>query len=87
MEGKGLLFGFSPIISNRLQYNSGTDVRTCLAWTPMGLKIVPDKYSVLVDRLPAKKHAIQLSAYTQMGTLRRFEKHVGQIYADESPGF
>jgi hypothetical protein len=82
MMGKGLLFGFKVVITNRLQYAS--NIRTCLAWSPMGVKIVPDKYEINVDRLAEKKHAIQLAAYTTFGTMRRFEKHVGQIYCDES---
>lgn len=77
------LFGFEALVTNRLA-STGTVIRSCVAWSPMGLKIVPDKYTVHVDALPSKKHAIQLSAYTQFGAMRRFEKHVGVILCDES---
>jgi hypothetical protein len=86
LSGKSTkLFGFETLVSNRLYINTGTDVRTCPAWAPLGIKVVPDGYQVMVDRLAEKKHAIQLSAYTQFGTMRRFEKMVGEIYCDESP--
>lgn len=77
------LFGFQGLVSNRLT-STGTTIRSCIAWSPMGIKIVPDKYTIKVDELPSKKHAIQLSAYTQFGAMRRFEKHVGVILCDES---
>lgn len=85
INGRGLLFGFKLVITNRLPYTSSTDVRTCLAWSPAGIKVVPDRYNVRVDPLPEKKHAIQLAAYAKFGAMRRFESHVGQIYCDESP--
>lgn len=77
------LFGFHALVSNRLP-STGTVIRSCIAWSPMGIKIVPDKYRIEVDALPNKKHAIQLSAYSQFGVMRRYENHVGVILCDES---
>lgn len=86
LNGKSpMLFGFNGVVSNRLAHDNSSDIRTTISWTPMGLKIVPDEYTIKVDELATKKHAIQLSAYTQFGTMRRYEKHVGEILCDESP--
>jgi hypothetical protein len=79
------LFGFNVVMTEELPLNSSTDVRSCVAWTPTGMIIVPDKYEFKVDVLPTKKHAIQLTAYAQYGAMRRREEEVGVIYADESP--
>lgn len=77
------LFGFSVVQSNRLPYVSGTGVRSCVAWAPSAMLMVPDKYEIHIDVLPQKKHAIQLSAYAKHGIMRRREEEVGVIYADE----
>lgn len=79
------LFGFNVIVSNRLQLNAGTDVRTCVAWTKRGMMIVPEAMQIKVDELPEKDHAIQLAAYADYGVMRRYEEHVAEIYCDESP--
>lgn len=79
------LFGFNIIQTNRLALNSSTDVRTCSAWTKTGLLAVPDAMTIKIDELAEKDHAIQLSAYSDFGVMRRYEEKCGLIYCDESP--
>lgn len=79
------LFGFKVVMSNRLTLDSGTDVRTCVAWAKEGVMVVPENMQIMVDRLPQKDHAIQVSAYADYGVMRRYEEKVMEIFCDESP--
>lgn len=79
------LFGFNIVLSNRLTLDAATDVRTCVAWAKEGIMVVPENMSIMVDRLPEKDHAIQVSAYADYGVMRRYEEKVAEVYCDESP--
>ena len=79
------LFGFHIVMSNRLTLDGATDVRTCVAWAREGMVVVPENMQIMVDRLPEKDHAIQVSAYADYGVMRRYEEKVGEVYCDESP--
>jgi hypothetical protein len=79
------LFGFTVIVSTRLALNSGTDVRTCLAWSRRGIYAAPSEMEVMIDVLPEQEHARLISSYGQWGFMRRYEERVLEIYCDESP--
>lgn len=79
------LFGFTTKITNRLEHNTSTDVRTCFAWSRRGIYACPDKLEVKINERADMEHAIQISAYGQWGFMRRREERVVQILCDESP--
>lgn len=79
------LFGFNVVESNRLTRNVSTDVRTCLAFSQKGIYVAPDAFTVRVDEMPQRDHALQVAAYADYGCMRRYDKRVYEIYCDESP--
>jgi hypothetical protein len=87
LEGKDKkLFGFVPVVTNRLETNSTTDVDTCLAWVKdQGIYMEPGSLEVHMDVLPQQQHALQISSYATLGFMRRQEKAVVQIFSDRSP--
>lgn len=86
LQGKsGKLFGMNVILSNQLPHNSGTDVRTCFAYSRRGLYVAGDRMTIEVDKLPEQNHAVQIAAYGDYGVMRRYEERVVEIFCDESP--
>jgi hypothetical protein len=79
------LFGFNVIISNLLTRNTSTDVRTCLVWSQRGIYAAPDTMEIKIDPRPDLEHATQISAYGNLGFMRRREERVIEIFCDESP--
>jgi len=78
------LFGFTTIESTQLAVSAG-DICTCLIWSKMGIYASPDKMEVKIDVLPELQHAKQISAYGEMGFMRRREERVIDVYCDQSP--
>jgi hypothetical protein len=82
----GKLFGFTPVMTNNLTLNAGTDVRTVLVYSrSRGIYVAPDRLETHIDVIPTKDHAVQISAYGLCGFMRRYEKTVVEIFCDESP--
>lgn len=80
------LFGFTPILTNRLETNSGTDIDTVFAYEKgRGIWMADDALEIKMDVLPTKQHALQISAYGQYGFMRRYEKTVVTIECDRTP--
>lgn len=77
------LFGFTPILTNRLERASSTNVDTCFAWVKrQGIYMEPGGLEVMMDVLPQQQHALQISAYATLGFMRRQEKAVVQVFTD-----
>ena len=87
IEGKINHFaGFDFVRSERLSLDSGTDVRTCLAWQRDCLGFGENSArTVHLDRLPLKKHALQIRSVVSMGVTRIQEEGVVEIACDQSP--
>lgn len=83
LEGKdSKLFGFTTIMTNRLQNVSG-NVDTLFAYSAKrGIYMAPEKLEVHMDVLPTQQHALQISSYATLGFMRRFEKGVVAIACD-----
>ena len=81
------LMGFNTIISNRL-FTTGpasTDVRTCVAFAKSAFKVSPISQRLEIDKLPTKRHALQIMSYAAFGAVRVKDEKVQVIYCDESP--
>lgn len=77
------LFGFTPVMTNRLTRASGTNIDTCFAYVANeGIYMEPGTLEVKMDVLPTQQHALQISAYATLGFMRRQEKAVVQIFCD-----
>lgn len=71
---------------NILPYNSGTDVRTCVAWARNSVKFgVAENPTAFVDELPEKRHDIQLRTEWGWGATRLDDEGVISVLCDESP--
>ena len=83
LEGKdSKLFGFTTIMTNRLQNVAG-NVDTLFAYSAKrGIYMAPEKLEVHMDVLPTQQHALQISSYATLGFMRRFEKGVVAIACD-----
>lgn len=82
----GKLFGLTPVMTNNLDLDSGTDIATVLVYSKeRGIYIAPDRLETHIDVIPTKDHAVQISAYGLFGSMRRYEKAVVRIYCDRSP--
>lgn len=80
------LFGFTPVMTNRLQNDSGTDIDTIFAYEKgRGIWMADDPLEIKMDILPTKQHALQVSAYGQYGFMRRYEETVVTIECDRTP--
>lgn len=78
------LFGFKPVLTNRLEAADGNNVRKNLAWVKdQGIYVEPGTLDVKMDVLPQQQHALQISAYATLGFMRRQEKAVVEIACDE----
>jgi hypothetical protein len=78
------LFGFTVVESTALAVSAG-DIATNLIWCKRGIFAAPSKMEVKIDILPETEHAKQISAYGQMGFMRRYEERVIEIACDQSP--
>lgn len=87
LEGKEKkLFGFTPVMTNRLVTNSSTDVDTVFAYEKgRGIWMAPEKLEIRMDIRADLDHAVQISAYGQHAFMRRYEKTVVAIYCDRTP--
>ena len=85
LEGKdSKLFGFTTIMTNRLQNVAG-NVDTLFAYSAKrGIYMAPEKLEVHMDVLPTQQHALQISSYATLGFMRRFEKGVVAIACDRA---
>jgi hypothetical protein len=85
LEGKdSKLFGFTTIMTNRLQNVTG-DIDTLFAYSAKrGIYMAPEKLEVHMDVLPTQQHALQISSYATLGFMRRFEKGVVAIACDRA---
>jgi hypothetical protein len=79
------LMGFNTIMSNRLALDVSTDVRTCVAFTKSAFKVSPISQRLEIDKLPTKRHALQIMSYAAFGAVRVKDEKVQVIYCDESP--
>jgi len=79
------LMGFNVITSNRLGRNTLTDVRTCVAFCKSAFKVSPLTQRLEIDKLPTKRHALQIMSYVSGGAMRAKDQGVQLIYCDESP--
>lgn len=77
------LFGFTPILTNRIERNSGDNVGTCFAYVAKeGIYASAGDLDVKMDIIPTQKHALMISAYAKLGFMRRQEKAIVQIFCD-----
>ena len=85
LEGKdSKLFGFTTIMTNRLQNVAG-NIDTLFAYSAKrGIYMAPEKLEVHMDVLPTQQHALQISSYATLGFMRRFEKGVVAIACDRA---
>lgn len=83
LEGRdGKLFGFTPIVTNRIVNTTG-NIDQCFAYSAKrGIYMAPEKLEIHMDVLPTQQHALQISAYATLGFMRRFEKGVVMIPCD-----
>jgi len=88
LEGRDAkLFGLTPVMTNRLEHASGTDIDTIFVYSrSRGITVAPDRLETHIDVRADLDHAIQISAYGLYGFMRRHEKSVVAIYCDRSPG-
>lgn len=86
-EGKeSKLYGMEVIVSNRIQYDSDSDISTCFIYSKeRGPIVCPDTMSVKFDERADLDHAVQISAYAQYAFLRRYEETMISIKCDRSP--
>lgn len=84
LEGKDKkLFGFVPVLTNRIERAASTNVDTCFAYVANeGIYMEPGTLEVKMDVLPTQQHALQISAYATLGFMRRQEKAIVQIFSD-----
>ena len=84
LEGKeSKLFGFTPVMSNRLAYDSANEIDTLFAWNrDCGIWIANEKLEIRMSIRDDLEHALQISAYGQMSAHRHDEKGVVQISCD-----
>lgn len=87
LEGRdGKLFGFTPVVTNRIVNTAATDIDQCFAYSAKrGIYMAPEKLEIHMDVLPTQQHALQISAYATLGFMRRFEKGVVMIPCDRTP--
>lgn len=80
------LMGFRVVESERLAVDSGTGVRTCVAFAKRAFCSSPiTGIETHIDVLPTKRHAIQVAAYAQWGCFRVFDEMVLKLPCDPSP--
>lgn len=77
--------GLKWIDSQRLPWNSGTDVTTVPVWQKTGIKFADCGRTVHIDMLPQRQHATQLRGVARMGAVRTENERVVSILCDESP--
>lgn len=87
LEGKeSKLFGMTPVMTNRVETVTATDVDTLFAWNrDKGIYLANEKLTIKIDVRPDLEHALQISAYGQLAVMRRHEEAVVLIYCDRSP--
>lgn len=87
LEGKdSKLFGFTPVMTNRLVTDVSTDVDTIFAYEKgRGIWMSDEPLDIKMDILPSRDHALQISAYGQYAFMRRYEKTVVTIACDRTP--
>lgn len=78
-------FEFRRVSKAFFPYNSGTDVRTIVAWAQSGIKITDSGKDVFMDVRADKSHALQVRTVASVGGVRMEEAKVVAIYCDESP--
>lgn len=79
------LMGYNVIESNRIQLDSATDIRTCVAFTKSAFKVSPITQRLQMDVIPTKRHALWIQSYLSFGAVRVVDAKVQLIYCDQSP--
>ena len=87
LEGKEKkLFGLTPVLTNRLETNTTTDVDTILVYSKSrGIYVAPGALQTQMDFRADLDHALQISAYVNMAFMRRHDEAVVTIACDRSP--
>lgn len=89
IEGKVnnfLGFTFVRVDASLLPYNSGTDVRTAVAFQKDGVVLgVVDDFKSTIDRIPNQNNAVQVRSTLLADAARLEDTHVVSIACDESP--
>jgi len=89
MDGKVVhAFGLAikSVAPHLLPYNSGTDVRTCVAFARRSVVFgVAETCQTFVDVLPGKRHDVQIRSEWGWGATRIEDEGVITIACDESP--
>ncbi len=80
------LMGFRVVSSERLAVDSGTGVRTCVAFAKRAFCVSPVQgIETHIDILAGERHCVQVTAYAQFGAFRVFDEMVLKIPCDPSP--
>lgn len=80
------LMGFRVVSSERLETDSGTGVRTCVAFAKRAFCVSPmSGMETKMDILATHRHALQIAGYAQFGAFRVFDEMVLKIPCDPSP--
>lgn len=77
--------GFKFINTQRLTEVVATDVRTVLAYHKSAIKFAMSDRSTQMDKLPTRRHALQIRSVMMLGAVRTENEKVVGIYCDESP--
>lgn len=76
---------FRRVSKNFFPYNSGTDVRSIVAWARSGIVLADSGREVHIDTRVDKSHALQIRSVCAVGATRTEEVKVVEIACDESP--
>jgi hypothetical protein len=80
------LMGFRVVSSERLEEDTDTGVRTCVAFAKRAFCVSPiSGVETKMDILPKDRHALQVAAYSKFGAFRVFDEMVIKIPCDPSP--
>jgi hypothetical protein len=81
------LFGFETVMSNELPFNSGTNMRTCVAWIKEGLCLgLNEDYEVDIGPRRDLNNLTQIWTNIDIGATRMQETHVYAFQCYEDPG-
>lgn len=76
-------FTFRLVSASLLPYNTGTGVRSCVAYAKSGIKLADGGRKVHVDIRPDKSHSIQIRTVASLGATRMEEAKVVEVACDE----
>ena len=87
LEGKDKkLFGLTPVMTNRVENDSATDIDTCCLWSKSrGIYSAPGGVKTHIDIRADLDHATQVSVYFMESFLRRYDEAVATIACDRTP--